>query len=77
MCVIESDQGNSDPLHLQWVGRTGSTKIKSSSMSVLKFKNVFPNETMESVRYLLRFFLINKLCCTTELRIYCDNFMAL
>ena len=46
-------------------------------MSVLKFKNVFPNETMESVRYLLRFFLINKLCCITELRIYCDNFMAL
>ena len=56
MYVIESDQGNSDPLHLQWVGRTGSTKRRSSSMSVLKFKNVFPNETMESARYLPRFF---------------------
>ena len=26
VCVIESDQGNADPLHLQWAGRTGSTK---------------------------------------------------
>jgi hypothetical protein len=70
MCVIESDQGNSDPLRLQWIGRTWSTERKSSSMSVLKFKNVFPNETVESASYLPRFFLINKLYCITELHIY-------
>ena len=77
VCVIESDQGKSDPLHLQRVGRTGSTKRKRASMLVLNFKNVFRNETMESARYLPRFFLINKLYCITELHTYCDNFMAI
>ena len=36
----------------------GQLKELSSFMKVLKFKNVFRNETVESARYLPRFFVI-------------------